>query len=70
MDQLPNNARRAEQLLTEALGLLDEREYLVEAAFVQTALDRLRETIALMNHTPVPPPLLGKDGPDEISKLQ
>lgn len=70
MDQLSNNAMRAEQLLVEALGLLDERDYLVEAAFVQTALDRLRETIALIGKDTAPPPLLGKDGPDEISKLQ
>ncbi len=46
MDQSLDNAVRAERLLLEALCLLDEREFLVEAAFVQTALDRLQQTIA------------------------
>lgn len=44
-DRSLDKIRHAEGLLLEALALLDEREFLVEAAFVQTALDRIRETI-------------------------
>ncbi|GAM03621.1 hypothetical protein MBENS4_0620 [Novosphingobium sp. MBES04] len=36
-------------MLREALVLLDEREFLVEAAFVQSALDRMSETIAVLH---------------------
>lgn len=45
MDTSHQKIERVHALLVEALTLLDEREFLVEAAFVQTALDRVRETI-------------------------
>lgn len=45
MDHSPDKIDRARALLIGALALLDEREFLVEAAFVQTALDRIDETI-------------------------
>ncbi|MBT0667991.1 hypothetical protein HT136_06375 [Novosphingobium profundi] len=52
MDQTTDKIARAHALLTQALSLLDEREYLVEAAFVQTALDRVTETLAAFTPTP------------------
>ncbi len=52
MDQTTDKIARAHALLTQALSLLDEREYLVEAAFVQTALDRVTETLATFTPTP------------------
>ncbi|MCJ2183424.1 hypothetical protein MTR62_12095 [Novosphingobium sp. 1949] len=48
MDPALTKIARAHALLVEALALLDEREFLVEAAFVQTALDRVGETIGIL----------------------
>ncbi|TYC86324.1 hypothetical protein [Novosphingobium sp. BW1] len=49
MDQANDKIARAHGLLREALVLLDEREFLVEAAFVQSALDRMSETITALH---------------------
>lgn len=46
-----NIAREAESHLAKALALLDEREFLVDAAFVQSALDRVRDTVKVLEST-------------------
>ncbi len=52
MDTSLGKIVQAQGLLTQALAILDEREFLVEAAFVQSALDRIAETIATFEADP------------------
>lgn len=45
MNHTIETMRHAERHLMRALALVDSRAFLVDAAFVQAALDRVRETI-------------------------